>query len=244
MFYNLFFQDRIGRCLESDVPLSNTAVSWKHCYLFAGEKGLWIEDLSTHGTVVEMRGQVLELERNLPTMLALDAVILLPCRNIVRHAQEVLKIETCVPTATVPTEEPPPAPASSEDRPVAAALQNIAKDIAGLRTACEGSWVHLHQQLTQQGESISAQQTETVKLNSSHALYTCIHVYYNYMGVWCCLFFQRMTHFRTELDALRQQVATQQAPNIYLFMANVHVHFGSPTLDGSNVSINNLKSLF
>ena len=92
-----------------------------------------------------MTGERIDLEKGLPTKLALDVVIILPLRAS-RRAQVMLKLEVLAPTAVVPTEPPE----ETSDPSVAAALQNISaqiaglqdmsKDVAGLRTACEGSW--------------------------------------------------------------------------------------------------------
>ena len=134
----------------------------------AGDRGLWVEDLSTHGTLVEMGGTRIELEKNLPTNLALEAVIIMPSRKCARHLQEILRVESLIPTATAPTEEPPSPAAEDESlaTTVAVALKTISGEIAGLRLACEGNYTELYQQVASNTTALASHDLETIGLKN------------------------------------------------------------------------------
>ena len=162
---------RIGRCPKLDIHFNNKALSWKHAEITANEHGLRIEDLSQNGTAVEMGGRRIDLEKNLPTQLALDCVILLPSRNVPRHAQEAVRIEICTPTASVPTEPPPPAQADEGMAEVAASLATISSEMVNLRTACIGNHTELYKQIQGNTDAITNQQSETVGENLMPRVY-------------------------------------------------------------------------
>ena len=109
------------------------------------------------GLAHSFAGRRIELEKNLPSKLDLNATIIFPSRSCSR--QEFLAIEVLIPTASVPTE--PPTPHAAEEG-LGELLKSIRDDISGLRTACEGSWEHLNGQLQQNTADIAAQQRETV----------------------------------------------------------------------------------
>jgi hypothetical protein len=149
---------RIGRCPQADIHFDNKQLSWKHAELTATDRGLRIEDLGQNGTAVEQGGQRLDLEKNLPTQLALECIVLMPARLCPGRKSEVMKIEICIPTATVPTEPPPPTQPEMAD-----VLRTITSELVSLRTACVGNHTDLYKQIQSNTENLATQQTETVE---------------------------------------------------------------------------------
>ena len=149
---------RIGRCPQPDIHFDNKGLSWKHAELTATDRGLRIEDLGQNGTAVEQGGQRLDLEKNLPTQLALECIVIMPIRLLHGRQPEAMKIEMCIPTASVLTEPPPPAQPEMAD-----VLQTISSELVSLRTACIGNHTDLYKQIQTNTENLANQQTETVE---------------------------------------------------------------------------------